>query len=398
MSIWRRGAPRTERRDVSTLDDLARLIVGQGEGSARVNGSNIEVAQQSVAVRSAVDLIASVGSELPVHVYQGEGPTRRRLDLPPTLADPAGDGSGLQDWMYQCYYSWLYRGNLYGNVLASDARGQQKILRQVDIFHPDRVSVRVEDGAAKWSVNGKDYTGRMLHRRVNPVPGQVQGLSPISAHANSIALSIATTRFGKGFFDADANPTGILRNNLAGIDRDQGRKVKDVFMEALRGSREPIVMGRGWEFTQLTVNPEESQFLGTMGYSSAECCRIFGPGIAETLGYETGDSKTYANVQDSDIQLLKYALNKWFRRMERLLTEFLPASQYVLINRDALLETNTLARYQAYSLALQGEKWKTQDEVRELENLGPMPEEETEPEPAIGPEPVDDDQPEEEQE
>lgn len=396
MSLWRGRRPVVEQR--LGLDDVGRMITESyslGTGAANVNGANIETAQQSIAIRGAVDLIASIVSELPADVYSGDGPTRRKQRMPATLADPSGDGSGLEDWTYRLVYSWLYRGNAYGDILAADNRGEQKILRQVDLFHPDKVVPRVEDGVVKWSVNGQDYTGRMMHRRVNPVPGQVQGLSPIAAHAAPIGLNISTTRFGKGFFDADANPTGILRNNLAGINAEQGRSVKQTFMAALRGSREPIVMGRGWEFSQLTVNPEESQFLGTMGYTSAECARIFGPGVAEVLGYESGGSMTYANVQDRDISLLKYAVGKWIRRAERTMNLFLPANQYVIMNRDALLETNTLQRYQAYASALGNQPWKLVNEVREKESLEPL----EEPEPAPEPEPVPNDEaPEEEQE
>jgi HK97 family phage portal protein len=213
----------------------------------------------------------------------------------------------------------------------------------------------------------------MMHRRVNPVPGQIIGQSPISKHADTIGVSLAASRFGKEWFDADAQPVGILRNSLAGVDPTQAQTVKQRFMAAMRGNREPVVMGRGWEWQTLSVTPEESQFLGTMGYTEAQCARIFGPGIAEILGYETGGGLSYANVQDRDIQLLKYAVGKWVRRVERVLFAFLPRPQYAVINRDALLETNTLARYQAHAAALGGKAWKSVNEVRDLENEKPVP-------------------------
>ena len=339
-----------------------------GTGYAHVDGSRIENAQQSVAIDSAVDLIASICSELPIDFYTGQGPNRRQIKMPGWLEDPSGDGYGLQDWIYQLVYSWLYRGNAYGNELGR----AQGYLQQVELFHPDRVSGRIVDGEVHWTVSGQSFTGRMMHQRVNPVPGQVLGQSPISKHADTIGVTLAASRFGKEWFDADAQPVGILRNSLAGVDPEQAKTVKQRFMAALRGNREPVVMGRGWEWQTLSVTPEESQFLGTMGYTEAQCARIYGPGIAEILGYDTGGSMTYANVQDRDIQLLKYAVGKWIRRVERVLFLFLPRPQYAVINRDALLETNTLARYQAHQLAA-GKPWKSINEVRELENEPPVP-------------------------
>lgn len=366
MSIWWRTRPAAaETRSTSFPPPW---MVAQS-GYAHIDGSRIENAQQSVAVDSAVDLIASICSELPIDVYSGKGPDRKERPMPGYLEDPAGDGHGLADWIYQAVYSWLYRGNLFGDELS---RSSQGFLQQVMLFHPDRVSGFMDDGEPVWTVNGERFTGRFLHRRVNPVPGQVLGQSPIGKHANTIGVSLAATRFGKGFFDSDAQPTGILRNTKSALDPDQAKSIKQKFMAGLRGVREPIVLGAAYEWQQISITPEESQFLGTMGYSSAECARIFGPGVPQLLGYETGGSLTYANIQDFDITLLKYSVNKWLRRLERLLFLFLPRPQYTVFNRDALLETSTMQRYLAYASALGGQPWKVVNEVREKENLPPV--------------------------
>jgi hypothetical protein len=55
------------------------------------------------------------------------------------------------------------------------------------------------------------------------------------------------------------------------------------------------------------VPEEESQFLATQGYTEAQCARIFGPGFAEVLGYESGGSMTYANVESRASHLLVYS-------------------------------------------------------------------------------------------
>ncbi len=379
MSIWFRGArpAMPARADSLTLNGLGQLISSSLTGSAHVDGSLIESAQQSVAISSAVDLIASVVSELPLDIYQGKGSARTEKTLPSWLEDPAGDGYGLEDWIYKLIYSWAYRGNAYGIPVARSRESVgQGYITQMDLLHPDSVSGQMVDGKVKWFISGQEYTDRQLyHRRVNPVPGQIEGQSPIRRNAVQVGISLAATRFGKGWFDADANPTGILRNNIEAMDQTKSRTVKERFMAALRGSREPVVMGKGWEWQTISVTPEESQFLQTMGWTEAQCARLFGPGIAEILGYETGGGMTYANVQDRDITLLKYAVGKWVRRVERVIYDMLPKPQYAIFNRDALLETNTLARYQAYALASANAAWETVDEIRELENRKPLPEE-----------------------
>lgn len=338
---------------------------------ADVNLSAAETSMQAIAVRSAVDLFASLGSELPLDVYSGEGAERRKWPVPGYLRDPAGDGYGLADWSYQVLESWLLRGNVYGEILEVSSSGYPT---QVQLHHPDEVGGWIDsDGVVRWTVAGKLVTdpSRFLHRRVNPVPGRVQGLSPIAFHAAEIGLSLTTTQFGLQWFRDGAHPGGMLTNTEVDLKPDQVRTVKDRFMAAIRGTREPVVLGKGWKYEQIQIAPEESQFLETRGYSAAECCRIFGPGVAETLGYETGGSLTYTNRIDRSTDLLTFSLNKWLRRLERLLSSMLPAPRYARINRDALLQMTTLDRYKAHEIGLRSE-FLVVNEVRDVEERPPV--------------------------
>lgn len=356
---------------------------------ADVRVTNSVTAMQSIAVHAAVDLLASLSSELPIDVFSGEGEDRREVRAPGYLLDPAGDGAGLEDWRYQVAVSWLLRGNLYGDILAKSTSGYPT---QVALFHPDEVSGYVDDdGVVCWYVNGREIPAqRMLHRRVNAVPGQVLGLSPIGLHADQIGLSLTSTRFGLQWFQDGAHPSGMLMNSeddLTGTDKIP--KVKAAFMAAVYGSREPLVLGRGWTFKNIQVSPEESQFLATQGYGEAQCARMFGPGVAEILGYDTGGSLTYTNVESRMTHLLVCTLDKWLTRQERLLTSMLPRPQYVRINRAALLRTTTLDRYKAHESALRA-RWKRVNEVRADEDMQPVPWGEGEPGP-IDKAPKDDD-------
>lgn len=369
MAVWFR------RRESRQLGDRfgpsGPLLPLQYATYQDVDASREDTALQSVAVAAAADLIASIASELPVDVFRGRGRSREQIAMPRRMQDPDGSGYGLEDWTYRALLSLLLRGNLYGIVVDRSPT----FLEQVELLHPDRVSGTVEPGGSvRWTVAGRDVTRQsdFLHRRAYPLPGVVLGRSPIAYHASTIGVTLSSTQFGWQWFRDSGHPSGILRNQEVPLTPETARSAKDRFLSALRGSREPLVLGKGWEWQQVQVNPDESQFLETMGYSEAQCARIFGPGIAEVLGYETGGSLTYSNIQDRDLHLLKYALNRWLRRMERLLSEFLPRPQYVMFNRDALLQTNTLQRYRAYASSLDN-RWKTVNEVRDLEDLPPVP-------------------------
>lgn len=367
MSVfWGRSAQPAPRRDAFAAPTFATVSDG---GYRNLNLSAAETSLQSVAVRSCVDLLCSLGSELPIDVFSGVGKDRKQRPLPGYMQDPAGDGHGLEDWCYQVLMSWALRGNLYGDVLERSPTGRPT---QVDLHYPDDVSGFMEGGKVQWRVNGQEVNlARFLHVRVNPVPGRVQGLSPIEFHATTVGQSITSTRFGVQWFQDGAHPTGLLSNSETELNELQAHTAKQRFLAAIRGGREPLVYGKGWKFEPLSLTAEESQFLETQGFSSAECCRIFGPGFAEILGYETGGSMTYANIESRSAHLLVYSMNKWLRRLERLLSSMLPSPQYVKINRDGILQSTTLERYKAHALALD-KRWKVVNEVREVEELAPV--------------------------
>lgn len=322
---------------------------------------------QSVAVGATVDLICSLASELPVHVYRGEGADRVEVPTPGYLEDPAGDGNGLPDFIYQVLLSWCLRGNLYADVLERHRTG---FITQLTPFYPDDVRPQEVGGRVEWYVKGSLHKGDFLHRRVMPLPGHLLGRSPITAHAATIGVSLSATRFGAQWFDEGAHPTALLTNSEK-LNEEQSRTAKERFLTALRGKREPVVMGAGWDYKPLQINPEESQFLETQGYTEAQCARIFGPGFAEILGYESGGNLTYANIESRATHLLVFGMNRWLRRLDRLLSAMVPEPQYVRINRDAMLETTTLTRYQAHESALRN-RWLTVNEVRAIEDKPPV--------------------------
>jgi len=335
--------------------------------------SRVEASLQKIAVWACVNLVATIAETMPVDQFVGKGTARRQMDLAPWLEDPDGTGHGTGDWLYQYVFSKMLRGNAYGITLARDPmRGTPT---QIMLQHPDRVRVRLdEDGRPDWTINGRPVDrGRMWHRRVFPVPGEMLGLSPIELHSLTIGLGLSSLRFGAQWFHDGAHPSGILSNSeLDMANKTQADTAKARFMAAIRGTREPVVLGKGWTFKAIQVAPNESQFLETNNYTSAECCNIFGPGFASVFGYSTGGSLTYTNVEQRSLDLLTYAADPWLVRIERTISRLLPPGQEIKFNRRALVKTDLLTRYRAHEIALRND-WMVVNEVRDVEDQQPVP-------------------------
>lgn len=366
MSLFFRGR---EKRGPFSEPPIPRPSA-TGRSFARVNLSQAESSLQAVAVWSAVDLIASLVSTLPLDVYQGTGKARVEVAKPKVLVDPAGDGHGLGDWLYQYMMSTLLRGNAFGEVGDRDRLGTPTL---IVLYHPDDVQGWRDEktGLPKWRAGGKDVPADdMWHRRAYPMPGRMLGLSPIEHHAGTIGLTIAASRYGMQWFEDGAHPSGMLTNDKP-LDAKTANTAKKRFLASLNGSRDIAVMGAGWKYQAIQVSANESQFLETQGYTSAECARIYGPGMPEILGYDTGGSMTYANVEQRSLDLLTYSIDRWLVRGEDMFNTLLPDGQYAKFNRAALSRTDLLTRTRAHAIALQN-RWTVVNEVRDLEDQEPV--------------------------
>jgi HK97 family phage portal protein len=336
---------------------------------ADISLASAETSLQTVAMWSSVDLITSLASELPIDVFRGQGSTKTQISTPSYLMDPGGGGYGAEDWISTLLWSWLLRGNATGTPLAWSRSSDSAFPTQVELYHPDTVHGWYDsDGLPVWRVAGqlKDAS-KIWHKRVYPVPGQLMGLSPVAQQAATIGLTLTATQFGYQWFKDGAHPSGMLTNTEVSLNPSMIKQAKDLFLAAVFGTREPLVMGKGWDYKAISISPEESQFLETNKFSQAQVARIFGPGMAEVLGYESGGSLTYSTVEGRSQHLLVYALNKWLRRVERVLTGMLPRGQYARLNRSALLEPTVLDRWRVYQIQL-ATKARTVNEVRDDED------------------------------
>lgn len=366
---------RPERRHASLgAFQQSSQIPSNSEAATPYGGDGrMEWSLQKTAAWACVNLTATVAECMPLEGFDDDGPEKAKMPLPTWLRDLGGDGQGTPDWAYQAVVSWMLRGNAYGLTPPGERDRQMGTPTMIQLQHPDSVGVFQPSNGdpPEWRVSGQTIPqGQMWHRRVHPVPGRLQGASPIEYGAGIIALGVATTKFGLLWFHEGAHPSGLLTND-AKLNQGQAKTAKERFMASLRGTREPAVLGAGWKYQPIQVSPNESQFLETQAFTSAEVCRLFGPGYAQVLGYETGESLTYANIEQRSLDLLTYAVDPWLVRLERVLTQLLPGGRNVKFNRKGLLRSDLLTRMQAHEIALRN-RMGTINEARSEENLPPV--------------------------
>ena len=331
-------------------------------------GQNVtpDAALRLSSVWACVRLLTDTISSMPVDAYRAG--TLEPLPTPAILQSPAA-GKPLHEWLAEALNSLLLRGNAYGLITARS--GATLLPSQVEMLHPDLVSaVRTADGRIEWRVGGSVIDkSDLLHIRAHPRPGYPLGLSPVEYASQTIGLGLAVEKFGAQFFGDGCQPSGVLKTN-ENLTPDKARALQQSWISSRKNNRLPAVLTGDLAYTQVSIAPEESQFIESRRLTVSDVARVFGV-PPEMIGGEAGGSLTYANVEQRSLDYLTYSVSPWLVRLEYALTSLLPKNQYVKFNAGALLRADTKHRYEAHAIALTA-GFLTVDEVRAIEDLPPL--------------------------
>lgn len=371
-----RRAPTTGREQRS-LTFIAPPIGAYTQALQDYSAGDIEGSLRAGAVWKCCDLISSMISIMTPIAYKGPGvgiggavPVANQ---PPILLQPSAD-SDTMDWVYQAQMSALLRGNGYGRILE---RGAYGLPTQIELEHPDKVKVTQErNGEITWKFGASEVPAEdVWHVAAYRMPGVRTGLSPIKYHQKLIQQHLSAQRFGNQWFDDGGHPSGILTNDTAKIvSQEDALTVKQRFLAAVHGTREPVVLGGGWQYKQIQISPEESQFLGTMKYSGGQICGIYRVPPELVSEASEGSAVTYANVESRGLDFLTFTMQRWISRWERWWTNLTPAGMYVKLDTSPLLRTDALTRWQIHHMQI-GARIMTQNEIRVSEDLPPLTDE-----------------------
>ena len=390
-------APRRERATSSRQQEqrIAQLAFIAPPVGARINAvqelwggpGSPEQSRYHSTVWACTDLIASMMGMLQPWAFRlpgtgvptptpgpgmGAAGTPAKVSSQPIILNEPAAGMDIGDWLYAGTDA-LTRGNVYGSVVNRDRLGYPS---QIELQSNDKVQVRrLQDGNVEYKFNGQVQDPRTVwHRSIFRPAGAVTGRSILQYSQRAVRLGLNAEDFASDFFEDGAHPSSILTNEKADvgeIDQGDAQTVKQKFIAAVHGSREPVVMGGGWKYQQIQTSPQDSQFLSTEQVVDLKVCRFFRvpPEIAAVA--VTGSNVTYANVEQRALDFLTYTMQRWITWWERKLGGLLPAGQYVKFDLSPLLRTDILTRWTVNHAQI-ASRIMTQDEVRAGEDLPPL--------------------------
>ena len=192
-------------------------------------------------------------------------------------------------------------------------------------------------------------------------------------------LALAAEGYGAGFFGRGAVASGIVE--LPGKLSEQAlENFKKTFQEnygGLSNQHRILFLEQGLKFHQTTIQNDNAQFLETRKYQVEEVARFFGVPPHKIGALERA---TLSNIEHQSIEFVQDCIRpravNWEQQIRRQLLSAEGKkrfyAEYVL---DGLLRGDVQSRSQYYKTG-RNDGWLSANDIRELENMNPIPVEE----------------------
>lgn len=345
-------------------------------GTTSGKAVNERTAMQTSAVYACVRILAESVAGLPLHVYErtanGSKSTKPSHPLYRLLHDEPNREMTSFVFRETLMSHLLLWGNAYAQIIR-DGRGFPITLYPL---LPDRMAVdRNESGELVYTYQSDKGQVKLRRENILHIPGLgfdgLIGYSPIAMAKNAVGLALATEDYGAAFFANGANPGGVLEHPGV-IKPEQADRLRESWQSQFGGANahKVAVLEEGLKFHQMSIPPEQAQFLETRKFQINEIARIF-----RVPPHMVGDleKSSFSNIEQQSLEFVKYTLDPWVVRWEQSLQQALilpseKATIFIKFNLDGLLRGDYQSRMQGYSTGIQNGFMSVND-VRGLEDM-----------------------------
>jgi HK97 family phage portal protein len=351
-------------------------------GAGTSTNAGVSVSETSAlgmtAVWRAVNLISGVCAGLPLHAYRSTDDADVRERMPRTsaaarlLADPHPDMTPLEFW--ETVYAHIC---LWGNAYIRMLKNQNGQIVELWPIHPGRVRVgrESENGTKVYCIDGgeTEHTdATILH-----IPGfgydGICGVSPIRFARQAIAMGLAAEQYGGALFGNGSLASGILQTEQR-LEQNDANRLKRRWREkatGLNNAHDVVVLDSGAKFQQLSIPPQDAQFIESRRFQIVEVARLYG--IPPHMMMETDKSTSWGSgIEQQAIGFNVYDLRRWYQRVEQRVTRVIrPANAYAAYTVEGLLRGDSASRAEFYTKMFRLGAYSTND-IRQKENLPPV--------------------------
>ena len=369
-----------------SIDKMA--LWGRGDAEEWGIHAGVTVNQSTAlaltAVYGCVRILSGAVAGLPADVFRRRDGDRELVERqPPWLSVPNPEGTWFE-FQEEIMNSLCMDGNAFVVITTRDALGFPTELwtlnpRTVQVKRPDGggPTYFVWEGDKRLSRFGPTNPGGDVLHIKGMANAALRGISPISAAAQAIGVGLAAEKFGAKFYGRGQTMSGVIELPAQEGGARQSQEYIDLLSQTWQKehagtdkAQKPAVLTGGATWKQLSVTPEEAQFLETRRFQVEEICRLYG--VPPFMLGEAVPSAWGTGVEQMSIGFVRYALMPYIVRIEQAMSQLVPRGQFLKLNVRGLLRADARAEAEALAKGVQN-GWISQEEVRTLLDLPAKP-------------------------
>jgi HK97 family phage portal protein len=199
------------------------------------------------------------------------------------------------------------------------------------------------------------------------------GVSPIRIASQGIGLALAAEEYGARLFGSGSLATGILQTEQR-LKPEQADALHKRWRDKASGmasAHDIVVLDSGANFHQLTIPPQDAQFLQSRKFQVVEIARMFGM-PPHMLMEVDGSTSWGTGIEQMTLGFVIFTLQNWLIRTEQRVTQVLrPQAVYAKYALAGLLRGDSTARAEFYTKLWNLGVFSTND-IRRLEEMAPV--------------------------
>lgn len=378
------GAPASELRSTpgNTSDFWYQIISGLKNGSGQ--SVSAEQAERLSPVYACVTAIAETVAMIPVNIFRQVDEHTKTPATGHYLWNILKRRPNKLMTAFQFFETLqrhlLYRGNAYCLIVENDKTGR---IEELLPLHPNRVTPKVlNDSEVEYHYLRPDgqtiaFSKRLIFHIANQSEDGIIGRSPIQAVADSVGFGLNLLEHGNALFANGARPDGVLKLEGNLRDKEAVDRLRSQWEEIHGGaanSGKIAVLEGGAAYEPIAMNMRDAQFIEARKFSQQEVAQIFRvpPHMIQDL-----ERATFSNIEEQSINFVRYTIQPWLKRWEHAIeTQLIPLRAndlFVRFQTNSLLRGDFKTRTEGYASAIQN-GYMSRDEVRNLEDMNPIPE------------------------
>jgi len=355
-------------------------------GNATDSGEQVTIDKSLVVptVWRCVNLLANVVAACPLNVYKRPDAEPKVV---PVLSPDNFDTTYTPFELWRLVVAYLA---LWGNAYVFKKRSDFETIIDLKPLHPALVEVKLdrgsgrkiflvkrlrEDGSVNESEKPQVFTDyEIMHITGLGVDG-LTGLSCIALGAQAIGTSIAADKLAARFYKSGTMLGGIIKVKAPLANQAQAEGIKARWMQKNAGvghAGDVAVLDAETDFQDITIPPDQLQFLESRRWNTTELARMFGV-PPHMVGDVERSTSWGTGIEEQTQGFISFTVEGFTAACEQRTTREVVNTRawYAEFDLSRLMRGTTLERYQAYQIAL-ASGWITGNEVRKKENLRPL--------------------------